>query len=118
MATNSNFKVLTAQSVGTAPVQIGGYSVGGGVQATIFNLSIANTTAPSLSSYIPTASVYIYDGSSTNTYIIKSAPVPYASTLVVVGVDQKIALTNGYQIYVYSNTASAVDVICSIAELS
>jgi hypothetical protein len=51
-------------------------------------------------------------------YLIKAAPVPVGSSLVVVGGEQKVVLEASDTITVTSNTASSADVAMSILEIS
>lgn len=103
----------TSRDVGTSAAQVGSYTVGSGVETTIIGLTLANTTASAID-----VDVYLHDGSDNNTYMIKSAPIPVGSTLIVVGGEQKVVLEPDDEIYVESSAASSVDVVMSILEVS
>ena len=53
-----------------------------------------------------------------NIYLIKSAPVPVGSTLVVVGGEQKVVLNASDVLKVTSNISSSADVALSILEIT
>ena len=81
---------------------------------TIIGMTISNVT-----SQVINVSVKMFL-SSTETYIVKDAPIPTGGSLVVVGGDQKVVLfhngTNGNQIKVRSNVANSINVIMSYLE--
>jgi hypothetical protein len=105
------FNRKLSNSVGTANTIIGSYTTGAGVRTVIIGLTIANTSAASI-----TASIMFSDNTAGNTYIVKDAPVPAGGSLVAVGGDQKIVLTEGDKIMVRSSAASSLDAIMSILE--
>ena len=53
-----------------------------------------------------------------NIYVVKAAPVPVGSSLVVVGGDQKVVLEASDVLKVTSDTASSADVSLSILEIT
>ena len=81
---------------------------------TIIGMTISNVT-----SQVINVSVKMFL-STTETYIVKDAPIPIGGSLVVVGGDQKVVLfhngTNGNQIKVRSNVANSINVIMSYLE--
>lgn len=81
---------------------------------TIIGMTISNVT-----SQVINVSVKMFL-SSTETFIVKDAPIPTGGSLVVVGGDQKVVLfhngTNGNQIKVRSNVANSINVIMSYLE--
>jgi len=101
-----------SRNIGTSAVQIGSYTVGSATQTTIIGLDLSNTTVNTIS-----VSAYHFDGTNI-TYLIKNAPIPSGSSLIVVGGDQKVVLQTGDSIYVVSNTATSVDVVMSILEIT
>ena len=50
--------------------------------------------------------------------MVKGCYLTLGSALVPVGGDQKLVLEGGDAVYVYSNTASAIDVIVSALEIT
>ena len=101
-----------SRNIGTSAVQIGSYTVAASTQTTIIGLDCSNTTVNTIS-----VSVYHYDGTNI-TYLIKNAPIPTGSSLIVVGGDQKVVLQTGDSVYVVSDTATSVDVVMSILEIT
>ena len=81
---------------------------------TIIGMTISNVT-----SQVINVSVKMFL-SSTETYIVKDAPIPTGGSLVVVGGDKKVVLfhngTNGNKIKVRSNVANSINVIMSYLE--
>lgn len=109
----NNFSRKLSQNVGTANATIGSYTVGAGVQTTVIGLSLSNKTDQQVH-----ANVRLIDNATTSTSIITTGPIPPGGTMVAVGGDQKIVLTNGDSISVQSNVANSVDVVMSILEIS
>jgi hypothetical protein len=62
--------------------------------------------------------VQIENNDGDNIYLIKAAPVPVGSSLVVVGGEQKVVLNASDVLKVTSNTSSSADVALSILEIS
>ena len=109
------FKNRTLQLVGTTPVDVGA-DVDPNTETTLIGMTLANVT----SGVINVTVQLINTNSSTGatTHIVKDAPIPTGGSLVVVGGDQKIVLTEEDKITVTSNTASTVDVIMSFLEIT
>ena len=108
----NTFKRYASQNVGTSAVTVGSYTVGASTQTTLIGLSIANKHANTLS-----VDVEHYDG-ATATYIVKDAPVPAGSALVVVGADQKVVLETGDSVRVTSSEPTSCDVLMSLLEIT
>lgn len=108
----NTFKRKFSRSIGTANTQIGSYSVPGSTQTTVIGLTVANIIGNPIN-----VSVRHNDGSA-NTHLVKNAPVPVGGSLVVVGGDQKLVLEAGDSVYVSSNTATSVDAVMSILEIT
>lgn len=109
----NNFSRKLSRDVGTANATVGSYTVAAGVQTTVIGLSLSNKTANQVH-----ANVRLIDNSTASTSIVTTGPIPPGGTLVAVGGDQKIVLTNGDSITVQSNVANSVDVVMSILEIS
>ena len=108
----NTFKRKASQGIGTSATAIGSYTVGAGTQTTVIGLTCANVTTTAV-----TVDVILNDG-STDTYIVKGATVPSGGSLVVVGGDQKVVLEPNDSVTVTASTASSVDAIMSILEIS
>jgi len=108
----NTFKRYTEQSVGTTLTSVGSYTVAASTQVTLIGVTVANTTTSSVD-----VDVTHYDG-ATDTYIVKNAPVPAGSTLVVVGGEQKVVLETGDSVRVKSTAATSIDVVMSLLEIT
>ena len=108
----NDFKRKLSRSVGTSLTAVRSYTVGASTQTTVIGLTVANTTASQV-----LVDATVNDGSN-DTYIVKSAPVPAGGSLVIIGGDQKVVLETNDSIKVKSDTASSVDVVMSILEIT
>ena len=86
--------------------------MGSNTEVTVIGLDIANTSSSQV-----LVDVTLNDGTN-DTYLIKEAPIPSGGSLVVIGVDQKVVLETSDSIKVKSDTASSVDVVMSILEIT
>jgi hypothetical protein len=108
----NTFTRKLSRSIGTSLTAVGSYTVGSSTDVTVIGLTVANRTASQV-----LVDATLNDGSN-DTYIVKDAPVPAGSSLVIVGGDQKVVLTTNDSIKVKSDTASSVDAIMSILEIT
>ena len=108
----NNFKRKLSRSIGTSLTQVGSYAVGSNTEVTVIGLDIANTSSSQV-----LVDATLNDGSN-DTYLIKEAPIPSGGSLVVIGGDHKVVLEPTDSIKVKSDTASSVDVVMSILEIT
>ena len=108
----NNFKRKLQRDIGTSLTQVGSYAVGSNTEVTVIGLDIANTSSSQV-----LVDATLNDGSN-DTYLIKEAPIPSGGSLVVIGGDQKVVLEPMDSIKVKSDTASSVDVVMSILEIT
>ena len=106
------FKNKTHRQIGTSLTKVEAYDCPGSTETTIIGLTIANTSASVIE-----VDATLNDGSN-DFYIVKAAPVPVGSSLVVIGGDQKVVMMPGDSIKVRSDTATSADAIMSILEIS
>ncbi len=106
------FKNKTQRQIGTSLTALESYTVPGSTETTVIGLTIANTTASQI-----LVDATLNDGSN-DFYIVKEAPVPVGSSLIVVGGEQKVVLMPGDSVKVKSDTATSADAIMSILEIS
>lgn len=104
----ASFKNYQSRAIGTTNTQIGSYSVPSSTNAMLLTLSLSNITNSAIS-----ANVYHNNGTN-NTSIVSQAPIPVGGSLEI----NKIALQSTHSIYVCSNTASSMDAILSVMELT
>lgn len=107
----NSFKLKTDTGVGTSAATI--YTCPSSTETTIIGLSVANITTSAIE-----VDVQLENNDGDNIYIIKDAPVPVGSSLVVVGGDQKVVMEASDVLKVTSNTASSADVALSILEIT
>ena len=108
----NTFTRKLSRSIGTSLTAVGSYTVGASTDVTVIGLTVANTTASQV-----LVDATLNDGSN-DTYIVKNAPVPAGSSLVIIGGDQKVVLTTNDSIKVKSDTATSVDAVMSILEIT
>jgi hypothetical protein len=104
------FETFTSRAVGTSLTAVGSHTVAGGTTETCIGMTVSNVSGSSVN-----VTVTYNDGSS-DTNIVKNAPLPSGGSLVPIGGDQKIVLTTGDSIKVSSNTASSIDAIISVLQ--
>lgn len=108
----NNFKRKLSRSIGTTLTSVGSYTVPASTEVTVIGLDIANTSSSQV-----LVDATVNDGSN-DTYLIKEAPIPSGGSLVVIGGDQKVVLEPSDSIKVKSDTATSVDVVLSILEIT
>jgi hypothetical protein len=108
----NTFTRKLSRSIGTALTAVGSYVVGSSTQTTVIGLTISNTSASTVN-----IDVTLNDGAN-DTYIVKDAPVPVGGSLVPIGGNQKIVMITGDSIKVNSSTASSVDAVLSVLEIT
>jgi hypothetical protein len=108
----NTFKRKLSRNVGTSLTNVGGYTVASSTQTTVIGLTVSNTTA---SQVLVDATVY---DATNDYYLIKQAPVPSGGSIVIVGGDQKVVLETGDSVRVKSDTASSIDIVMSILEIT
>jgi hypothetical protein len=107
----NNFKLVTDTAVGTSPATV--YTCPASTETTIIGLTVANIVTSQIE-----VSVQVTNNDGDNVYIIKNAPIPVGSSLVVIGGEQKVVLNVSDTVVVTSNTASSADVALSFLEIS
>jgi hypothetical protein len=105
------FKLKTDTGVGTGAATI--YTCPSSTETTIIGLSVANITSSSIS-----VDVQLENNDGDNIYLVKAAPVPVGSSLVVVGGDQKVVMEASDILKVTSSAATSADVALSILEIT
>jgi hypothetical protein len=106
----NTFTSYVNKSVGTSAATV--VTVGASTQTTVIGMSCANTTVSPV-----TVDAY-FTRSAVDYYLIKGATVPVGGALVIVGGDQKVVLTTADVLKVVSSTASSVDVVTSVLNIT
>ena len=104
----NTFKNYFARNVGTSANTV----LTATTSTTVIGCTVANKLASAVSATIEVNS------SSVDYCLIKNAPILNGSSLVPIGGEQKLVLEVGDSLKVTANTASAVDVIVSVLEIS
>jgi hypothetical protein len=102
----NNFQQNIGQTVQTV------YTAGFGVQATVIGMSVANVTG------IDVRANVIVNSSGTDYYLVKNATIEPGSALIPIGGDQKLVLEASDFLRVQSDTATSLDVIVSVLEIT
>lgn len=106
----NTFTSYVNKNVGTSVATV--VTVGASTQTTVIGMSAANTTSSPV-----TVDAYI-TRSATDYYLVKGATVPVGSSLVIVGGDQKVVMGTSDALKVVSSTASSVDVVTSVLNIT
>lgn len=108
------FKVKTFDGSSTgANTDMSVYTCPASTETTIIGMTVANLTASQI-----TVDVKLENNDGDNVFMVKDAPVPTGSALVVVGGDQKVVMEASDVIKVQSDTANSADTILSILEIT
>lgn len=108
------FKVKTFDGSATlANTDMTIYTCPASTETTIIGMTLANLTGSQV-----TVDVKLNNNDGDNVFIVKDAPVPTGSSLVVVGGDQKVVLEASDAIVVQSDTANSIDTVLSILEIT
>lgn len=110
MANSFNRKL--SRNVGTSLTSVGSYTVGAATKAVVVGLILSNTTGGTIN-----VDCTINDGSN-DYYLVKNAPISSGGSLVIIGGDQKIVMNTNDSIQVKSDTASSLDAVMSIMEIT
>lgn len=108
----NTFSNQKQRQVGTSATTV--YTVGNtsGYRTIVVGCSLANITANSV-----TASVSVFSSGGDQYYLVKDAPIPSGGSLEVMS-GNKLVLNQNEAIKVQSSTASSVDVLLSIMEIT
>lgn len=99
-------------NVGTSATTVGSYTVAASTKAVVLGLTVSNTTGSAVN-----ADVYINNGSDSY-YLVKTAPISAGGALIPIGGDQKLVLQTGDNVVVKSDSASSLDVVMSLMEIT
>ena len=106
----NTFTSYVNKDVGTSAATV--VTVGASTQTTVIGMSCANTTTSPV-----TVDAY-FTRSAVNYYLVKGATVPVGGSLVIVGGDQKVVLIASDALKVVSSTASSIDVVTSVLNIT
>ena len=106
------FERKLSRNIGTSLTAVGSYTVPAATQTTVIGLTVANTTGATVN-----IDVTLNDGAN-DTYVVKNAPVPTGGAIVPIGCNQKIDMEPNDSIKVKSDTATSIDAVLSILEIT
>jgi hypothetical protein len=101
-----------SRNIGTSATSIGSYTVSANTKVVVLGLTVSNVIGSTIA-----VDIYINDG-STNTYLVKGAPVSSGGAIIPIGGDQKVVLEANDTIKVRSDSAGSADAILSIMEIT
>lgn len=106
----NTFKRRTQKNIGTTLTLIGGYTAPS--QTAVIGLTVCNVSAGAITCNVAFAN------STANTLIAANVPIPFGSSFVPIGGDQKIVLQTGDGIKVCSNAATSIHATMCFLEIS
>ena len=112
----NSFKSKTDTAVGTSAATI--YTCPSSTESTLIGLTVANIHTSQIEVDVQLDASSRTSGAQDSVYLMKDAPVPVGSSLVVIGGDQKVVMEPGDALKVISNTASSADVALSLLEIT
>jgi hypothetical protein len=108
---NTFYRKLS-RNVGTSLTAIGGYTVAADTTAVIVGLTVCNTSGATVA-----VDITVNDGTNEH-YVVKAAPISAGGALVPIGGEQKIILAEGDSVKIKSDSASSLDAVLSIMEIT
>lgn len=106
----------TDASIGTSPATV--FTCPSATETTIIGLTVANRVATQILVDVQLDASGRTSGAEDSVYIVKAAPVPAGSSLVIIGGNQKVVMEPGDEIVVTSDTASSADVVLSHLDIT
>ena len=113
----NSFLSETDTAVGTSPARVI-YTCPPATETTIIGLSISNIVNSQILIDVVLDASARTSGAEDSVYLIKAAPIPVGSSIVVVGGDQKVVMEPGDVLKVTSDTASSADVVMSHLDIT
>jgi hypothetical protein len=98
-------------AIGTTPTDV--YTCPAATETTVIGLAVSNRVTSQIQVTVEFDATGRTSGAEDKVYLIKGAPVPVGSSLVVVGGDQKLVMEPGDKITVTCDTAGGADIVIS-----
>jgi hypothetical protein len=105
------FKNSITGIIGTESHRV--YKAPGSTTSTVIGLSLANISAAEVN-----ANVLLIANTSFQAHLIRNAPIPVGSSLVVIGGDQKVVLEAADEMRVKSSASASLSAVVSVLEQS
>lgn len=99
-------------NIGNTAQTVGSYTVASGAKTVVLGLTVSNTTGSTIN-----ADVWINNGDD-NFYLVKGAPISAGGALIPIGGDQKLVLQFNDNVKILSDSASSIDAVMSIMEIT
>ena len=112
----NSFLSETDTGIGTSPATV--YTCPSATETTIIGLTVANIESSQILVDVQLDASGRTSGAEDSVYLVKSAPVPAGSSLVVIGGNQKVVMEPGDNIIVTSDTAASADVVLSHLDIT
>lgn len=112
----NSFLSETDTAVGTVSATI--YTCPASTETTIIGLSVANIVSSQILIDVILDASGRTSGAEDSVFLVKDAPIPVGSSIVVVGGDQKVVMEPGDALKVVSDTASSADVVMSHLDIT
>jgi hypothetical protein len=112
------FKSKTDKEIGTGTPGATIYTCPANTETTIIGLTIANRHSSQITVDVELDASTRTSGAQDKVFIVKAAPIPVGSSLIVVGGEQKVVMEPGDGLEVTSDTAASADAIASILEIT
>ena len=112
----NSFLSETDTGIGTSPATV--YTCPSDTETTIIGLTVANIESSQILVDVQLDASGRTSGAEDSVYLVKSAPVPAGSSLVVIGGNQKVVMEPGDNIIVTSDTAASADVVLSHLDIT
>jgi hypothetical protein len=109
MANRFNNNIVSG--IGTGLIEV--YATGLNKKATVIGINLANLLTTTI-----TANIVLEDATSQQVHVVKDVIIPAGNSLAAIGGDQKLVLVENNRLLVSSDSASAVDVIISVLEIT
>jgi len=112
----NSFLSETDTGIGTSPATV--FTCPSATETTIIGLTVANIESSQVLVDVQLDASGRTSGAEDSVYIVKDAPVPAGSSLVVIGGSQKVVMEPGDAIVVTSDTAASIDVVLSHLDIT
>ena len=106
----------TQAGIGTVTTTV--FTCPASTETTIIGLLVSNVAAAAIAVDVQLDATGRTSGAEDSVYLVKAAPIPTGSALVVVGGDQKVIMEPGDTIKVTSDTAASADVQLSHLDIT
>lgn len=108
----NTFSRKLSQNVSNTFSVVGDYTVNAATQVTVIGFTVANKISSQILVDV------VLDTGTSNTHLIKEAPIPSGGSLVLVGGDQKVVMEAADRLLIKSDTVNSADVLMSVLEIT